>query len=97
MELIWNQIDSIKRIVSQNRCKINPKWNQIEFSLEDAMAQKSISIRMDEEVLHKLHVVSDYWGRSANSQVVFMIKKVIEEYEAKHGKIELGEKKKPSP
>ena len=61
------------------------------------MAQKSISIRMEEEILHKLHVVSDYWGRSANSQVVFMIKQLIEEYEAEHGKIDLGENKKPSP
>ena len=61
------------------------------------MAQKSISIRMDEEILHKLHIVSDYWGRSANSQVVFMIRKCIEEYETEHGKIDLGDHKKPSP
>lgn len=28
---------------------------------------KSLSIRIDEEMLNKLHVVADYEGRSANS------------------------------
>lgn len=61
------------------------------------MAQKSISIRMDKEILDKLHVVSDYWGRSANSHVVFLIKKSIEEYEAEHGKIDYADYQKPTP
>ena len=33
------------------------------------MAVKSLSIRIDEEMLNKLHVVADYEGRSANSQI----------------------------
>ncbi|MBR0414327.1 MAG: Arc family DNA-binding protein [Clostridia bacterium] len=53
------------------------------------MATKSVSIRIDEEMLHKLHVVADYEGRSANSQVLILIRDCIEKYEKEHGKIEL--------
>ena len=50
---------------------------------------KSLSIRIDEEMLNKLHVVADYEGRSANSQILILIRDSIESYEAKHGKIEI--------
>ena len=53
------------------------------------MAMKSLSIRIDYEILNNLHVVSDYEGRSANGQILYLIRKSIEEYEEKHGKIEL--------
>ena len=46
---------------------------EIEF-----MAIKSFSIRIDEEMLHKLHVVADYEGRSANGQVLVLIRDCIE-------------------
>ena len=52
------------------------------------MAIKSLSIRIDEEVLNKLHVVSDYEGRSANSQILILIRDAIDAYEEKHGKID---------
>ncbi len=58
------------------------------------MAIKNISIRIDEQMLHKLHVVADYEGRSANSQVLILIRDAIEKYEQKHGEIELDAKKK---
>jgi len=51
------------------------------------MATKSFSIRIEEEMLDKLHVVADYEGRSANSQVLILIRDCIEQYEAKHGTI----------
>ena len=51
------------------------------------MATKSLSIRIDEEMLNKLHVVADYEGRSANSQVLILIRDCVEQYEAKHGEI----------
>jgi len=51
------------------------------------MAIKSLSIRIDSEMLDKLHVVADYEGRSANSQILILIRKSIEEYEAKFGPI----------
>ena len=53
------------------------------------MAIKSLSIRIDEEMLHKLHVVADYEGRSANSQILILIRDAIEQFEEKHGKIEV--------
>lgn len=54
------------------------------------MAIKSLSIRIDEKMLHKLHIVADYEGRSANSEILILIRDAIEKYEEKHGKIELG-------
>ncbi len=51
------------------------------------MATKSLSIRIDEEMLNKLHYVADYEGRSANSQILILIRDCIEDYEEKHGKI----------
>lgn len=60
------------------------------------MAMKSISLRIDEELLHKLHVLSDYEGRSANSQINILIRRAVEAYEGKYGEIELGGKKKSS-
>ena len=53
------------------------------------MPIKSLSIRIDEEMLHKLHVVADYEGRSANSQILILIRDAVEAYEAKHGEIKI--------
>lgn len=53
------------------------------------MAVKSFSIRIDEQMLNKLHVVADYEGRSANSQILILIRDCVEKYEKEHGKIEL--------
>ena len=52
------------------------------------MAIKSLSIRIDSEMLDKLHQVADYEGRSANSQILFLIRKCIEDFEKEHGKID---------
>ena len=54
------------------------------------MAIKSLSIRIDEDMLDKLHVVADYEGRSANGQINVLIRDCIATYEKEHGKIELG-------
>ena len=53
------------------------------------MATKSLSIRIDEQMLHKLHVVADYEGRSANSQILILIRDGSEAYEKKNGEIPL--------
>ena len=53
------------------------------------MAIKSLSIRIDEQMINKLHVVADYEGRSANSQILILIRDCVERYEKEHGKIEL--------
>ena len=51
------------------------------------MAIKSLSIRIDDKMLHKLHVVADYEGRSANSEILILIRDAVEKYEEKHGEI----------
>ena len=56
------------------------------------MAIKSLSIRIDEKMLDKLHVLADYEGRSANSQILILIRDAVEAYEAKHGEIMLDNK-----
>ena len=56
------------------------------------MAVKSLSIRIEEEMLDKLHVIADYEGRSANSQILVLIRDLIEEYETKHGEIKTGKR-----
>ena len=56
------------------------------------MATKSLSIRIDEEMLDKLHVIADYEGRSANSQILVLIRDLIENYEAQHGEIKIGKR-----
>jgi hypothetical protein len=56
------------------------------------MATKSLSIRIEEEMLDKLHVVADYEGRSANSQILILIRDCIIEYEQKHGEIKVGKR-----
>ena len=56
------------------------------------MATKSLSIRIEEEMLDKLHIVADYEGRSANSQILILIRECIEHYEAKHGEIKTGKR-----
>ena len=53
------------------------------------MATKSFSIRIDETMLDKLHVLADYEGRSANSEILVLIREAIEKYEEKHGEIKL--------
>ena len=56
------------------------------------MAIKNLSIRIDEEMLHKLHIVADYEGRSANGQINILIRDCIAAYEKEHGCIALGKK-----
>jgi len=56
------------------------------------MGLKSLSIRIDQEMLDKLHVVADYEGRSANSQILILIRDCIENYEQKHGEIQIGKR-----
>ena len=46
------------------------------------------SVRIDEELLQKLHVVSDYEGRSINRHILVLIRENIRAFEQLHGKIE---------
>ena len=75
-------------IITQNRCKVNIEYVKSEV----IMAIKSLSIRIEEEMLDKLHVIADYEGRSANSQILILIRNCIETYEQKHGEIKTGKR-----
>ena len=65
----------------------------IDFKRGCYMAIKNLSIRIDEEMLDKLHIVADYEARSANGQIIVLIRECIEKYEEKYGEIVLGQKK----
>ena len=52
------------------------------------MAIKSLTIRIDDTLLDKLHVVADYEGRSANSQELILIRNCVREDEKENGEIE---------
>ncbi len=52
------------------------------------MAVKSVSIRIEEEMLEKLGFVADYEGRSVNSHILVLVRENIKRFEAEHGTIE---------
>jgi len=52
------------------------------------LAVKSVSLRIEEEMLKKIGHVAEYEGRSVNSHVLMLIRKDIEQYEIGHGKID---------
>lgn len=51
------------------------------------MAIKSVSIRIEEEMLAKIGYVADYEGRSVNSHILVLIRDSIQEFETEHGPI----------
>lgn len=52
------------------------------------MAIKSVSIRIEEEMLDKIGYVADYEGRSVNSHVLVLIRENIKKFEEEHGSID---------
>ena len=51
------------------------------------MAIKSVSIRIEEEMLEKLGFVADYEGRSVNSHILVLIREKIKKFEEHNGEI----------
>ena len=51
------------------------------------MSTKSVSIRIEEEMLKKIGFVADYEGRSVNSHILVLIRENIKAFEEKHGPI----------
>ena len=54
------------------------------------MAIKSVSIRIEEEMLKKLGFVADYEGRSVNSHILVLIRESIKAFEQEHGEIDVN-------
>ena len=53
------------------------------------MAIKSVSIRIEEEMLKKIGYVAEYEGRSGSGQIMYLIRKCIADYEREHGAIDI--------
>lgn len=51
------------------------------------MAIKSVSIRIEEEMLEKLGFVADYEGRSVNSHILVLIRENIKKFEEQNGEV----------
>lgn len=54
------------------------------------MAVKSVSIRIEEEMLQKIASIAEYEGRSVNSHILVLVRENIRAFEAAHGVIEQG-------
>ena len=54
---------------------------------------KHLGIEIPPELHHKLHYISKYEGRSANGQILYLIRKCIKEFEEKEGEIPLLQEK----
>ena len=50
---------------------------------------KHIGIRIDDELHFKLHYISKAEVRSANGEILYLIRREIERFEKEHGKIEV--------
>lgn len=49
---------------------------------------KHLGIEINPELHYKLHYISDYYGRSANGQILYLIRQAIKEFESHEGVIE---------
>ena len=54
------------------------------------MAIKSVSIRIEEEMLKKFAYVADFEGRSVNSHILVLIRREIKAFEKENGKIDIA-------
>ena len=51
--------------------------------------ERHFGLRIEDELLRKFRYVCEYDGRSANAQILNMIRKCVQEYEKEHGEIKL--------
>ncbi len=52
------------------------------------MAVKSVSIRIEEEMLKKIAYIADYEGRSVNSHILVLVRNAIKTFESENGVID---------
>ncbi len=53
---------------------------------------KHLGIEIDPELHYKLHYISKYYGRSANGEILFLVRQAIREFEKVEGCIEFPPK-----
>lgn len=51
------------------------------------MSVKSLSIRIEQEMLDKIGYIADYEGRSVNSHILVLIRDNIKKFESENGEI----------
>ena len=54
---------------------------------------KHLGIEVNPELHSKLHYIAKYEGRSANGQILYLIRQCIREFEEKNGEIKTDNKK----
>ena len=50
---------------------------------------KHLGIEIDPELHYKLHYLAKYEGRSANGEILYLIRQAIREFEKREGNIEI--------
>ena len=50
---------------------------------------KHLGLRIDDELHYKLHYISKYYGRSANGEILYLIRQEIKAFEKAEGEIEV--------
>ena len=93
---ISNQVFSILKlsILTTLYHKIILKYTYIKIILEIFMRNKNnkhLGIEIDPELHHKLRYISKYYGRSANGEILYLIRQEIKAFEKSEGEIELPE------
>ena len=58
---------------------------------------KHLGLEIPPEVHHKLHYIARYEGRSANAQVLWLIRRCIREFEQTEGEIPPPESENTTP
>lgn len=48
---------------------------------------KHLGIVIEPELHHKLHYICKYEGRSANAQILYLVRQCVAEFEKKNGEI----------
>ncbi|AMJ42348.1 Arc family DNA-binding protein [Anaerotignum propionicum] len=56
-----------------------------------AVQQNPYPLRIDKNTMDKFKIIAKENGRSVNKEIEILLKNVISEYEAEHGKIEIDE------
>ena len=54
---------------------------------------KHLGIEVTPDLHGKLHYIAKYEGRSANGQILYLIRQCIREFEEKNGEIKINENK----
>ena len=57
---------------------------------------KHLGIEIDPELHYKLHYISKYYGRSANGEILFLVRQAIKDFEKQEGEIEVPQAEKES-